>query len=1031
MVRFSLGNGLACVLAAAVTMLSAVAPAAESSADHPPAPVAPTPAPGQVGLLFTSPEGTVQVIRSLSGLPVTRDASLSTTQSQALAVVKALVAGPTQAEQAELAAYSFLPDGTTLGKVEFTGPNGVLIGLDLPSDFLNSPDYNENFVHEVSEHFIESLLDLGVRSFTIEAKEPTSGEYRGLRDFLPQPDLAAAKAEAEKTSQQSDTSTTQASALSSVAPRDLPTENGFISGALSGKSVVLNGSHGWYDNTTTPLGWHVQRTRTWELLEDYNSAMFMNHYVMPLLQNAGARPRPVREPDSQTNMVVIDNAMAAPAYTETGGGWFNSSLNGYVHKTQFTGVKDNPFGNASATRLVPGSTGVATAWATYTPTIPATGFYNVYISYAAGSDRTSNAHWQVHHSGGVTDFRIDQKKGGATWVLLGNFYFEAGAPATEAKVVALNDSGDTAYLNVDAVRFGGGMGNVARRNSGISGRPRWQEEACNYLQYTGMLASSLMSSDPTGSNTDEQLGWGNRPQYANWEQTRDGLGNNLIYVGWHTNASGWKCSGGVETSGAGRGTTTYRDVDADATANTESLTSLVHAALIKSIRTGYLSTWQDRGIVASNGYGECSQGNLGGVAGFFFEGLFHDNAADADCYRDPKWRYAAARGIVQGIISYYGGTVFPPEPVTNFRVKNIGNNQVQLNWTAGPVRSGSDANGSAATGYRIYSSDNGFGFDNGVDTPNATPQYTMTLTPGTTKFFRISAVNSAGISVPSVVLAARVPLNGAATFTIVNGYLRNDKYLGPTISSSGIGGCTAPTNAYRTFDPRKSQSFDYVVQHALAIAAKGDYGIDSCTREAVKLSSVNLQDYAVVDWIGGQEAEADTTDKVDDTCLFPAERNALAAYLENGGRLFISGSELAWDFGRSGVAADKTTFLNNYLKTSYVSDSSNVYTASGSAGIFSGLGSVGYDNGTGSTYQVRFPDVINPVGGATTCMTYSSGGGAAIQYAGTFGSGSKTAKVVMMGFGFETITSPSTRNAVMSRVIDYFIPAGVENWKQF
>jgi len=1013
-------------------MMSAVAPAAESSADHPPPPIAPTPAPGQVGLLFTSPEGTVQVIRSLSSLPVPRDASLSTTQSQALAVVKALVAGPSQAEQAELAAYGFLPDGTTLGKVEFTGPEAIFIGLDLPVDFYQAKDLNEEFLRQVSEHFVDCLIDLGVHDYTIAAKDPVSGDYRSLEEFLPKPDFTAMQAEAEKSAKQSDTTVSVKSVSPTSAPRDLPTQNGIVSGGLSGKSVVLNSSHGWYDNSQDPVGWRVQRTRTWELLEDFGSAMFVNHYVIPLLQNAGARVRPVREPDSQTNMVVVDNAMGAPAYAESGSGWFNSALNGYVHKTTFSGLNDNPFGNSSATRLVPGSTGAPTATATYAPAITATGFYNVYISYAAGSDRTSNAHWQVHHSGGVTDFRIDQKKSGATWVLLGNFYFEAGAPASQAKVVALNDSGDTAYLNVDAVRFGGGMGNVARRDHGISGRPRWQEEAVNYLQYTGMLATSYMSSDDTAGFNDVGLGIGDRPQFANWEQTRDGLGNNLIYVGWHTNATAtWACNSGVEVSGGARGTTTYRDKDADASANTELLTSVVRDALIKSIRTSYLSTWSDRGIAAVDGYGESNQANLGGVAGFFFEGLFHDNTADAECYRDPKWRYAAARGIVQGIIGYYGGTVFPPEPVTNFRVKNIGNNQVQLNWTAGPAGNGSDANGSAATRYRIYSSDNGFGFNNGVDTPNATPQYTMTLTPGTTKFFRISAVNTAGISVPSVVLAARVPLNGAATFTIVNGYLRNDKYLGPIITASGIGGCTAPTNAYRTFDPRKSQSFDYVVQHALAIAAKGDYGIDSCTREAVKQSSVNLQDYAVVDWIGGQEAEADTTDKVDDTCLFPAERNALAAYLENGGRLFISGSELAWDFGRSGVASDKTAFLNSYLKTSYVSDSSNVYTATGSAGIFSGLGSVGYDNGTGSTYQVRFPDVISPVGGATICMTYSSGGGAAVQYAGTFGSGSKTAKVVMMGFGFETITSPSTRNAVMSRVIDYFIPAGVDNWKQF
>jgi hypothetical protein len=52
--------------------------------------------------------------------------------------------------------------------------------------------------------------------------------------------------------------------------------------------------------------------------------------------------------------------------------------------------------------------------------------------------------------------------GGGTWLWLGSFLFDAGADAGRGAVTVsgLMDGSD---VLVDAVRFGGGMGNVARR----------------------------------------------------------------------------------------------------------------------------------------------------------------------------------------------------------------------------------------------------------------------------------------------------------------------------------------------------------------------------------------------------------------------------------------------------------------------------------------------------------------------------------------------------------------------------------------
>src|SRR5690606_11968034 len=117
----------------------------------------------------------------------------------------------------------------------------------------------------------------------------------------------------------------------------------------------------------------------------YGSAMFMNHYVIPLLQNAGARIRPVREPDSQTNMVIVDNADGSPGYVENDPGCASSTADGFIKKSVYTGTSDNPFGQPSGTRYVFGVSGAPTATATYLPQVPADGYYNVYISYSQGS----------------------------------------------------------------------------------------------------------------------------------------------------------------------------------------------------------------------------------------------------------------------------------------------------------------------------------------------------------------------------------------------------------------------------------------------------------------------------------------------------------------------------------------------------------------------------------------------------------------------------------------------------------------------
>ena len=64
--------------------------------------------------------------------------------------------------------------------------------------------------------------------------------------------------------------------------------------------------------------------------------------------------------------------------------------------------------------------------ALFIPEIPVDGEYAVYISYPRRSDNTESAVYTVSHSGGTTEFRVNQTIGGATWIYLGTFHFHAG-----------------------------------------------------------------------------------------------------------------------------------------------------------------------------------------------------------------------------------------------------------------------------------------------------------------------------------------------------------------------------------------------------------------------------------------------------------------------------------------------------------------------------------------------------------------------------------------------------------------------------
>ena len=95
----------------------------------------------------------------------------------------------------------------------------------------------------------------------------------------------------------------------------------------------------------------------------------------------------------------------------------------------------------------------------------------------------------------------NQQMGGGTWIYLGTFGFNAGRN-NECKVVLNNLSSKVGrIITADAVKIGGGMGNIARGE--VSGYPRFCEAARYWLQWAGIPDSVYSESNGKNDYTDD------------------------------------------------------------------------------------------------------------------------------------------------------------------------------------------------------------------------------------------------------------------------------------------------------------------------------------------------------------------------------------------------------------------------------------------------------------------------------------------------------------------------------------------------
>ncbi|MGZ5530066.1 MAG: D-alanyl-D-alanine carboxypeptidase, partial [Limisphaerales bacterium] len=341
----------------------------------------------------------------------------------------------------------------------------------------------------------------------------------------------------------------------------------------------------------------------------------------------------------------------------------------------------------------------------------------------------------------------------------------------------------------------------------------------------------------------------------------------------------------------------------------------------------------------------------------------------------------ATRDAIDSCVVLMGARGVPISPRL-LTVTNSANNSITVKWTD---------EGFVHTGYRIYTSSDGLNFNSPVSLGSSVLSYIDAgLTAGTKRYYKVSVVGSGGESPYSCVYGAQVSPD--PPILVVDD---NDRWQFQTTENP-----QATNNAFA----------------AIAEQNINGPGFDTVYHDAVADGTVKLTNYPAVIWLCGEQS---TQDRTFDSTLQPL----VTTFLNKGGDLFVSGSEIGWDLDRdSGPTTADRNFYHNQLRAALngnANDDAGTYSfaAAAGGGIFVGDSSGAFDNGT-YFYSIDFPDVLTPTNGSVLAMTYvgGRGGAAAITYDGSPSSG----KVVNWGFPFESITNSALRDAYMSDVLRFF-----------
>lgn len=814
----------------------------------------------------------------------------------------------------------------------------------------------------------------------------------------------------------------------------------FVSHGLFDRHLSLWASHGrYYDGKKDRWKW--QRPNLFGTTEDLFTQTIVIPYLIPMLENAGAVVFTPRERDWQKNEVIVDNG--GRGYVEDSGKetWKTAQEKGFAYHAGTYRDGENPFTQGTA-RAVKATKKAGVSWASYQPNIPQGGKYAVYVSYQSLKNSVSDAQYIVMHKGQRTVFKVNQQMGGGTWVYLGTFDFDRGNNEFN-RVVVTNSSSESGMVTTDAVRFGGGMGNIERGGS-CSGMPRCLEGARYSAQWAGApysVYSSKNGSDDYGDDINV------RSNMTNW------LAGGSTYV---PTLEGKKVP--IELSLAvhsDAGYTTVNDsiIGSLAICTTSfndgrlnsGVSRMVSHDFADSLLTGLqrdisgkYRKWTRRYLWDRN-YSETRKPE---VPSAIIETMSHQNFADMRRGLDPNFRFTLARSLYKTILRFVNGnhsvpSVVQPLPVSNFRIERNSSGGLRLSWIAEKDEQEPTA---VPTSYIVYTSEDGMGFDNG--TVVYTSSFDFEAKKGVNYCFKVTALNRGGESFPSETLAAYLSKSAhAKDILVVDGFSR---LSGPAVvddysrqgfdlgSDIGVSyGVTAGWNGrQQCFDKSRAGSEgegslgycgdelagrfimgnnrDGSVCHVKDIAMSGAYNVVGCSLEALDNNLVKLDHYSLVDIAFGLQRN-DGHSLVVYKTFSETLQSKLRSYVKSGGRILVSGAYVGSDM----TQPHEKSFMSDVLKTTFTGTDTNA-----GNNMVDGLG-LSFDiirQINDRHFAATSVDRIAACDGRSfAAMRYQDGSTAGVAYDGT------DYKSFVMGYPYECINNVRTRQQVMKGLLGFLL----------
>lgn len=578
--------------------------------------------------------------------------------------------------------------------------------------------------------------------------------------------------------------------LKAVDPLVKNNDRAYTAGkGLDGKHIALWGSHGLYYVQDYQM-WKWQRARLWTTVEDLYTSSYTRTFLVPMLENAGCVVIQPRERDIQKEEVIVDDSDINGNHNENNIGW--GRKNGPLLEGE------NPF--------TMGDYSIVYQDMIYTPTLPQEGDYAVYVSYATTDKSTNNAQYTIVHNGISTQYEINQQMGGGTWVYVGTFHFGTTPGENYVRVKGKQDGS----VSSDAIKFGGGMGSVARypqpnyvagvasalgkvkdtenqkidstqlrenqKLAMVSGWPRYIEGARYWLQYSGIPDSVYNYTESRNDYIDDYACRGRWVNYlaGGSEAYKEGPGLKIpvnLSMAFHSDAGTWLDDTQVgtlavytpegqdheKTYAAGGSRMCNRD-----------LADLIQTQIVNDIRATTIPTWPRRRLWNSS-YAESRNPK---VPCALLELLSHQNYADMVQGLNPEFKFIVSRAIYKAFLKFLheqDGTpyVVQPLPVKNFAIQRKSGNEIELIWEEQVDSLEKTAN---PTYYIVYAREEGKDWDNGKRVRNS--HYTLHLKEGIQYDFRIAAGNDGGQSLNSETLTAYIANANAKTALIINGFTR-------------------------------------------------------------------------------------------------------------------------------------------------------------------------------------------------------------------------------------------------------------------